>query len=141
MTNPTRALFSPGVLQFSHLSPEMFGTGCLLLLSRVRLGVWCILCCAPIIVIVIFHSSAPSTSLSSACSVSHSVYTLSYPLHIHFSLMLAFFWAKIEPAEMSKTQSQVVLFLLLFVEKLPSLLPVKRVFPKKLHMLCVAPLK
>lgn len=53
--------------------------------------------------------------------------------------MLAFFWAKIEPAEMSK--SQVVLFLLLFVEKLPSLLPVKRVFPKKLHMLCVAPLK
>ena len=139
MTNPTRVLFSPGVLQFSHLSPEMFGTGCLLLLSRVRLGVCCILYCAPIIVIVVFHSSAPSTSLSSAYSVSHSIYSLSYPLHIHFSLMLAFFWAKIEPAEMSK--SQVVLFLLSFVEKLPSLLPVKRVFPKKLHMLCVAPLK
>ena len=102
--------------------------------------VYAVFYCAPIIVVVVFHSSAPSRfSLSSAYSVSHSIYALSYPLHMHFSLMLAFFWAKIEPAETSK--SQVVLFLLLFVEKLPSLLLVKRGFPKKLHMLCVDPLK
>jgi len=53
--------------------------------------------------------------------------------------MLAFFWAKIEPAETSK--SQVVLFYFIVCRKTAQFVACKKgLSQKKLHM-CVAPLK
>ena len=106
--------------------------------SKVRLGVCCILYCAPIVVIIVFHSSAPSTFSLQPTLFHVAYYILCHTLFTYTSAScLHSSGPKLNQLKLVK--AKWVFLFLLFVEKLPSLLPVKRVFPKK-SCTCVLPL-